>query len=49
MCLKFSKTAKKKPLARRFPYEFGFSCATISEVTGEYLTGLQDREKQDAK
>ena len=22
MCLKFSRTAKKKPLARRFPYEF---------------------------
>ena len=23
MCLKFSKTAKKKPLAKRFPYELG--------------------------
>jgi hypothetical protein len=34
MCLKFSKTAKKKPLARRFPYEFGVSCATNSEVAG---------------
>lgn len=49
MCLKFNKTAKKKPLARRFPCKFGFRCYMVSQLFQEYLTSLQDREKQDSK